>query len=340
MKDIDWRQRKQELIQICKEHRGSGNYDCIIGVSGGKDSTRQVLYVKEELQLHPLLVSLTYPPEQQTERGAKNISNMINLGFDTITISPSPLTWKKLLKKGFYKYGNWGRSTELSLFSTVPRLATAYQIPLIIWGENPALTLGELGTGKENLGGTASTTKLGYTLAEGNYQWLLGEGVEKQHILQYRYPSNQDMKRANIFFVYLGYFWDRWSQLDNGLFSALNGLSVRKEAPQNIGDILGVSALDDDWVVLNQMIKYLKFGFGKVTDTVCEHMRFFGMDRDMAINLVNRYDGTCSDENIQSFCQYLEITENEFWKIVDSYVNKDLFRRGEIKRWEPKFKVR
>ena len=57
-------------------------FDCIIGVSGGKDSTRQALWVRDKLKLRPLLVSIAYPPEQITERGADNISNLIELGFD------------------------------------------------------------------------------------------------------------------------------------------------------------------------------------------------------------------------------------------------------------------
>ena len=57
-------------------------FDCIIGVSGGKDSTRQALFIREKLKMRPLLVCCTYPPEQLTDLGAKNLSNLIKLGFD------------------------------------------------------------------------------------------------------------------------------------------------------------------------------------------------------------------------------------------------------------------
>jgi hypothetical protein len=130
VKNISWEERRKDLESITsfgKSNNDSG-YDCIIGVSGGKDSLRQAVFVKEYLKLKPLLVSLNYPPEQMTDRGAHNISNMIYHDFDTITIGPSPKKWKKLMREGFFKYGNWGRSTELSLFSSVPRLEVAYQI--------------------------------------------------------------------------------------------------------------------------------------------------------------------------------------------------------------------
>ncbi len=138
LQHVDWNERKIELHEIVafgKENNHSG-YDCIIGVSGGKDSTRQAVFVKEVLEMNPLLVCLSYPPEQITQRGVENISNLIKLGFDCISINPAPQTWRKLMKKSFIEHANWCRSTEIALFSSVPKLAIAYQIPLIWWGEN------------------------------------------------------------------------------------------------------------------------------------------------------------------------------------------------------------
>jgi sugar phosphate isomerase/epimerase len=90
--DINWDERiskLQEIITFAKKNNGSG-YDCIVGVSGGKDSTRQALYVKEHFGLKPLLVSMNYPPEQISQNGANNLSNLIEHGFDCINIGCSP----------------------------------------------------------------------------------------------------------------------------------------------------------------------------------------------------------------------------------------------------------
>ncbi len=340
VKKIDWDERRKGLdsiVKFGKSHNSSG-YDCIIGVSGGKDSTRQAIFVKEYLKLKPLLVSLNYPPEQMSNRGAENISNMISLGFDTITIGPSPKIWKKLMREGFFKYGNWGRSTELSLFSSVPRLAVAYQIPLILWGENPALTLGDLGTGSKGYDGNKS--KGGNTLNQGKFDWLLIDWIKQKHILQYLYPSDEEMKKANLKIIYLGYFMSNWTKLENGIFAGLHGLSIREEKPILTGDIFGVDSLDEDWVALNQMIKYYKFGFGKATEIVCEEMRYRNLSRKKAIELVNRYDGACSEKNIESFCDYIDITVKKFWEVVDSFVNKDLFKKNDKGKWIPKFKLK
>ena len=49
-------------------------------------------------------------------------------------------------------------------------------------------------------------------------------------------------------------------------------MNIRSDGVEKTGDLLGVSALDDDWVILNQMIKYYKFGF-EVSDYCNEEIR-------------------------------------------------------------------
>jgi N-acetyl sugar amidotransferase len=337
---VDWDQRQSELKEIVSYGRSHSNsiYDCIIGVSGGKDSTRQALYVKEQLGMNPLLVCLNYPPQQVTQRGVDNLSNLIALGFDTVMIQPSPVIWRDLMRKGFYEYGNWAKSTEYALFSSVPRLAIAYQIPLIWWGENPALQLGDMKT-LGNHGGDGNNLKYMNTLGGGDITWLLDEKIRKNNILQYIYPPDEDMQKAKLRIIYLGYYWEVWSLLDNALFATARGLKVRDPLPRETGDLYGVTSLDEDWVTLNQMIKYLKYGFGRITDYVNEDVRRGRMTREKGIELVEKYDGSCGDQYIESFCQYIDISKDEFWKVVDSYVNKNLFEKDASGRWIKKFKV-
>jgi N-acetyl sugar amidotransferase len=340
LKSIDWDERRKELDEIVEfgnRHNHSG-YDCIIGVSGGKDSTRQAKFVREVLKMRPLLVCLSYPPEQLSNRGARNISNLIKLGFDCISIYPAPKVWKKLMRKAFMQYANWCRSTELALFSSVPRFAIAYQLPLIWWGENAALQLGDLGVMGVS-GGDGNKLKHMNTLQGGDITWLLSADIEKRNILQYCYPPDEEMVDANLRIVFLGYYWKDWSLLDNADFSTLYGLDVRDEPPWDIGDPFGVTALDEDWVVMNQMVKYLKFGFGRTTDYVNEEIRKGSITMDEGIELVRKYDDKCSDNYIKSFCDYIEITIDEFWKVVDEFVNKDLFIKDRDGRWVPTFEV-
>lgn len=340
LKEVDWEERRKELEAVVAYGRANNHsgYDCIIGVSGGKDSTRQAIFVKEALNMKPLLVNLGYPPEQVSQRGVDNVSNMIRHGFDCISINPAPGIWRKLMRKGFFEFTNWGRSTELALFSSVPRLAIAYQIPLIWWGENAALQLGELNV-MGNSGSDGNSLRKMNTLGGGDITWLLSEEIKRNQILHYVYPSEKEMEDANLRITFLGYFWKDWSLLDNGNYAALRGLEIRNEKPWEIGDPMGVTSLDEDWVTFNQMIKYLKFGFGRVTDYVNEDIRNGRMTREQGITLNEKYDGTCSEKYIESFCRYIGITVREFWEQVDKAVNTNLFVKERLGKYTPKFKV-
>ena len=340
LKDVDWEERKRELDEIVafgKANNHSG-YDCIIGVSGGKDSTRQAFFVKDVLKMNPLLVCLGYPPEQVTQRGVDNISNMILHGFDCIMVNPAPQIWRNLMKKAFFEFTNWAKSTELALFSSVPRLAIAYQIPLIWWGENTALQLGDLNVlGKT--GSDGNNLRNMNTLSGGDITWLLSHEIKHNQVLQYVYPSEEEMRNANLRITFLGYFWKDWSLIDNGNFSALRGLEIRNEKPWEIGDSVGVTSLDEDWVTFNQMIKYLKFGFGRIADYVNEDIRNGRMTREEGILLNKRFDGKCSSKYIESFCSYIGISVQQFWEQVDKSVNKKLFQKHSLGYYSPKFEV-
>lgn len=330
---IDWDARRRELEAIADFGRESNvsGYDCIIGVSGGKDSVRQAMYARDELGLKPLLVCCTYPPEQQTERGTGNLANLIELGFDTVTVSPSPQVSKALMRQSFFKFGNLARSNEMVLYASAPKVAIAYHIPLIFLGENPAITLGEW---SGSLGGDASRMKYGNTLGGGDPKDLMAEGMTRKDVLWYTYSSDEEMEQGRLRIVYLGYYIPDFNKWENARFAIEHGLVIRDDPPEDIGDITGAEALDEDFVIVNQMIKYVKYGFGKVTDQVGEFIRAGRMTRTEAIAQVKAYDGRCAQRYLDSFCSYLEISPERFWKVVESYRDPKIWKRGSDGGWE------
>ncbi|MDR1057402.1 MAG: N-acetyl sugar amidotransferase [Coxiellaceae bacterium] len=324
--DVDWQEREAILLDLIQNipRNKRCKFDCIVGVSGGKDSTRQAVFVRDKLKLNPLLVCISYPPQQVTERGVNNISNLINLGFDCTVVSPAPETWRQLMKHGFEKFTNWGRSTELALFSGVPQQAIHYGIALILWGENPGLQVGDLKT----LGRTCydgNNIKNMNTLSGGTIDWILERNYKISDLNPYRYPTAEEFAKHNIQIIYLGWFLKDWSAINNGVYSCLNGLQIRNDCVVNTGDLYGVYSLDEDWVTINQMIKYYKFGFGRTTDYVNEEIRLGRMSRNKGIELVEKYDHCCSNDYIKSFCEYIGISVDYFWEKVRSSVNKKLF---------------
>lgn len=339
-KHVDWQERYEILLELLASYKRQPgqHFDCIIGVSGGKDSTRQALWIRDKLGLNPLLACLSYPPEQVTERGVSNISNLIDLGFDVVVSAPAPKVWKRLMRESFLRYTNWCKSTELALFSSVPQLAIRYKIPLILWGENPGLQLGDLKTlGRTGYDG--NNLRNMNTLAGGASDWMLDAGVAMSDLLPYQYPTPADFDAHQLQIVYLGWFLGDWSLVNNALYSCANGLEIREDNVANTGDLYGVTSLDEDWVTLNQMIKYYKFGFGRVTDYVNEEIRLGRMSRDEGIELVAKHDDACSPQYIESFCEYIDISVEEFWEQVHKSVNKDLFYISNEGKITPKFEV-
>ncbi len=114
---IDWVARKKELQKILENYRSNDDtkYDCIIPVSGGKDSTYQAYVIKNDFNLNPLLVS--FHPRDFTELGRKNIENIKNLGLDCIEFTANPVIYKKLAKFGLTELGDVAWPEHIGIFT-------------------------------------------------------------------------------------------------------------------------------------------------------------------------------------------------------------------------------
>ncbi len=327
----------ERLIAFGRANRSNG-YDCVVGVSGGKDSTRQAIHIRDVFGLKPLLVSMNYPSEQLSMLGVQNLTNLVDLGFDCINFSLGADTWRKAMRFAFEHYGNWAKSTEFPLHGIVPRVAIAYNIPLVWWGESGATALGDMAEMSEEPW-DATRLKYGNTLSGGEVSWLEESGIPRHKFSLYEYPSDSEMQAAGLKIVYMDYFMKDFTNLANGNFSALRGLSVRKADPEKDADFFGTSMLDENFININMYLRYLKFGFGRATDLVNLEIREGRMTRDEGIKLVNLYDGSYSQDIVEKFCNYIDISELEFWGIIDKFYNKELFDKKANGNYVPKFVV-
>lgn len=336
---IDWIAREQELRDIAEDakrkaqERGNA-YDCVIGVSGGKDSTFQAVYARDRLGLHPLCVNCA--PDEITEVGQHNIDNLSKLGFDVIAIKPDPVIAKKLARRSFLEFGNIVKASEYCLWTSAYRIAEKFDIPLIIQGENAALTLG-VAAKQETSGDAYSVVNLNTLQGCSASDWV-DEETSLRDLYFYQFPDVEKLKEKGIRAIFLQYYAKEWSQVYNADFAIARGIWGRtREDLHDIGRYRRYSALDSDLQIVNQMIKYLKFGFGFATDEVGYDIREGRLTREEAVWLVKEYDGKCGDQYIQMACDYLGITREKFWEVVDSYVNRKLFEKNEAGKWVPKF---
>jgi N-acetyl sugar amidotransferase len=317
-KVIDWEKRESELKKIAENSKKeNSDYDCAIGVSGGKDSTFQAITARNRFGLNCLLVN--YQPENITKIGEKNIENLKNQGFDVVTIRPNPKIMKKLITYDFFKNLNPVKPTEFSLYSSTYIIAEKFNIPLIIQGENPGLTLGTSLTG---VGADSNALKANeiQTLSSGWEIYSEIDGISKKDLLWFHY-NRKKLESSGIKAVWLNYFIKEYSQRHNTEFSKKYGLVGRESNfdPNSIGTYNPNFQLDSDLTQVNQLLKFIKFGFGQCMDHVCYDIRNKEMTRKEAVDLVFKYDGKCSDEYILEFCKYIDITFEQFWSTAEKF---------------------
>lgn len=316
---INWNERENELQGISNwaKKTSKSNYDCVVGISGGKDSTLQALVARDKLGLRCLLVNSE--PEGITEIGKHNIENLKNLGFDVISLRPNPQLMKKLIKRDFYKYLNPQKVTEFSLYSSAYIISDEFNIPLIIQGENAALTLGVsntgLGKGYDALEITESNT-----LSTGWQDYLEVNGVKEKDLFMFHFNKKR-IQEKGFKAIWLQYFLKDWSNHNNAKFAENYGFKTRSPNfnPYAIGTYITYSQLDSDLIQVNQLLKSIKFGFGQCLDHACYDLRDKRITRKEAIDLVIKYDGKCSIKYIKKFCNYIGITIDEFWNTANMF---------------------
>ena len=332
---IDWIQREKELNDIASwAKQKSKDFDCVIGISGGKDSTKQAITARDRLGLQCLLVNSE--PENISEIGKHNIENLKQLGFDVISVRPNPKVMKTLMRKDFFDHMNPVKITEYTLWAATYIIADKFEIPLIIQGENGGLTLGISNTGLGK-GPNALLANQTSSLQSGLDEYTKIEGLKKKDFFWYSY-DREKLEKKDIRGIWLNYYLKEWSNNGNAEFSKEYGLEWRSPDtdPNSIGTYVRYSQLDSDLVQVNQMLKAIKLGFGQCADHANYDLRDGLITRNKAIELVLKYDGKCSEKYISDFCSYVGITLDEFWKTTEKF-RGPMWKKDQEGNWQNEY---
>ena len=334
IKKIDWKSRERELQDIADNAKvkAKGAYDCAIGVSGGKDSTFQAFYARDVLGLRPLLVNCI--PSDITPIGMHNIENLKSHGFDVIGISPNRVVEKQLMKKDFWKHLNPVKCLEYALYGSTYIIADKFNIPLIIQGENAALTLGV--SSEQDKGGSCMNILKTNTLKDDPFKEYIDENIEAKDLFLYKIPV-EELIHKNIQGVWLNYYTNRWSQPGNAEFSIGKGLDIYPKDinPYSIGTYRRYSQLDGYMVPVNQYFKYIKFGFGQCTDHVCYDIRGGFISRDEGKYLIRELDGRFGQIFVDKMCSYLDIDEETMFRHAEKF-RGNMFEKDKNGNWRLK----
>ena len=321
---IDWDAKEKELREILDKFKSKDgkNYDCIIPVSGGKDSTYQTYVIKKEFGLNPLVVN--FHPLDQTNIGKKNLENLKRLGVDCIEFSPNPNIYQRLARYGLTELGDFQWPEHIGIFTIPVQIAVRNKIPLIIWGENPQLEYGQpTNIDKETILDREWNEKNGgYFLDKIKPEDMTKYGFSITDLKPYLYPSDNEIKEVGVTGIFLGTYikWDIFKQLE--LVKTL-GFSENDENKEGTYDKW--ENLDVYFTVFHDYFKFLKYGFGRATDHTSIEIRYGRMTREKGIELVKIHEGKIPRKYLKEFLNAADITMNEFEEICDKFTNRELF---------------
>jgi len=326
--EVNWVKKKEDLLLILEKYKSKdgSKYDCIIPVSGGKDSTFQTYTIKETFGLNPLAVN--FHPHDQTEIGRKNLENLKQLGVDCIEFSANPLVYSKLAKFGLVELGDFQWPEHIGIFTIPVQVAVRYKIPLIIWGENPQLEYGQPTNIDTDtiLDREWNEKNGGYFLDKIKPKDMTKYGFKTKELIPYIYPSDDDIRQIGVTGIFLGSYikWDLFKQLD---FVKELGFSENDEVKEGTYDKW--ENLDVYFTVFHDYFKFLKYGFGRTTDHASIEIRYERITREQGIELAKKYEGKIPRKYLDKFLKSADISEQEFHDICDKFTNKEIFLTNE-----------
>jgi N-acetyl sugar amidotransferase len=328
---IDWENRSIELEQLVNQHRkSSGDFDCLVPMSGGKDGSYVAHMLKTHLGMNPLGITIT--PALPTELGEQNLRSFVKSGYNHLSINPDYNAMRFLNREGFMKMGFPYYGWLVSINAAPIRIAQMFGINLIFYGED----------GEVEYGGSTETLRnpiydIDYqkrVYLEDGYQKVINDsGLNPEQLIFFKFP---DEPTSGIKLTHWSYF-ENWDPYRNYLV-AKEHFGLKESETTNSGTFTNFSQNDQKLYALHTYMMYLKFGFGRANQDACIEVRRGAMDRSQAINLVRLYDGQYPEEFLSDYLEYYQISKSEFDEVLDTYANKDLFEKIDG-RWWPMFEI-
>jgi N-acetyl sugar amidotransferase len=325
-KGIDWKVRKKELLRILDQYRSKdgNNYDCIVPVSGGKDSHYQVITMLE-FGMTPLCV--TSSTDKLSDIGRYNIENLKRLGVDYIEVTTNPVVRRKINYLALTEIGDISWPEHVTIFTIPVRIAVQMNIPLIVWGENSQNEYGgPAGAAENNTLTRRWLEEFGGLLGLRVSDLVRQNMVKQKDLIQYTYPSDEDLKRKGVTGIFLGYYVP-WDGYHNALVAQAHGFRTYHRAVE--GSLVNYENLDNCQTGIHDYFKFLKFAFGRATDLACMHIRRGRLTREEAIQLVKLHDGKFPwvylGYPLEEILIEIDMSLDEFIKVCDRFTNKKLF---------------
>ncbi|MCS3832207.1 N-acetyl sugar amidotransferase [Aeromonas veronii] len=329
---IDWDSRFKELRELCDKYRGmNGNGpDCMIAVSGGKDSHYQVHLMKEVLGMNPILVSVedNFP---MTNAGCNNIKNISEeFGCEIISMKPNRKLQKKLMRKTFEKYGKPTWYIDRLIYTFPLKMASKLNTPLLVYGENVSFEYGGADAVEHYSAKDIINNGVASNLA---FEDLIDSEISIKDLSSCEAPTVDELARIDP--IYISYFIP-WNSYENYLFAKSRGFKDLTHEWDRTHHIENFDQVDSRAYLVHSWLKYPKFGHASATDYAARYVRYGLLTRDEAIKLVLAKDSKLDPKCVDDFCDFVGYTRSQFWAIIDGFYNRDLFQKNEFGEWKLK----
>lgn len=336
--EIDWDARKKRFERLVEQYQSKdgSNYDCIIPVSGGKDSYFQTHIIKNVMGLNPLLV--TYHGNNYTPTGMKNLINMREVfGVDHIFFTPSIKVLQAMNRLGMLMMGDMNWHAHSGIFTYPIRVAVQTNVPLMIWGEHGFMDLGGMHSYNDFV---EFTYRFRHEHGLRGYEWYdfveqasnYNENLAKQDLISFMYPTDEEIERVGVRGIYISNYF-KWEANEHGtLMQELYGFKESEEPFERT--YRRMSNLDDMHENgIHDYMKFVKFGYGRATDHACKDIRAGKITREQGIKYVKEMDHVKS-KDLWRWLEYVGWTEEQFDKVADTFRDPRVWWIDESGKWK------
>lgn len=335
-KEIDWKTRDDELKILCdKFRRNDGSYDVIVPSSGGKDSALVAHMLKKKYNMNPLTV--TWAPHLYTDIGFENHQNHIHVGdLANILVTPPGETHRKLTKLAFENLGDPFLPFIFGQNNMPLQMAEKFNISLIFYGENSEVEYG--GSMADAFIPTRDWENKNTNILMSGMppETFIEYGISEKDLYPYLPPETDKLKAMNLEIHYFGYY-HKWIPQENYYYCVEN-TGFKANPVRSEGTYSKYASLDDKLDGYHYYLMFIKFGFGRATSDAAHEVRDGHITREEAQALVGRYDGEFPIKYFETFLEYCDITEEQFWEVVDSWRPSHVWSKVE-NEWRLKHKV-
>lgn len=330
--EINWDERWSELCTIVDHYkaREGTSYDCVIPVVGTGDDFFVVDLVKNKLGLNPLLV--TYNTHFSTKVGVRNLARLITeLDCDHMMSTVGPDTVKEITRISLKKMGDiyWHVLAGSQTFPV--QVATKLDIPLIIWGVNGWLDQVGMFSHHDRVEMTKKVRKE-HALRRQDAESLIGESthVSKKDLQAFTYPSDEQLENSRVRGLYLGnyVFWDSQKQIE-GMIEKFGYETNEEQRTFNRYESIYCA----NNASVHDYVKFLKFGYGKVSDHVARDIRLKRMTRSQGLALIKKYLPQ-KPAALDEFLDWVGMDESEFMACIDKFRDPKAWRKNKDGEWE------